>query len=55
MGDPPVGDDPNAMGAGLVQRLVETTHARELKGSLATLPRLVTNVTNLRLVVGSTQ
>ena len=31
MGDPPVGDDPNAMGAGLVERLVETTHARELK------------------------
>jgi menaquinone-dependent protoporphyrinogen oxidase len=31
MGDPPVGDDPNAMGAGLVEWLVETTHARELK------------------------
>jgi menaquinone-dependent protoporphyrinogen oxidase len=31
MGDPPVGDDPNAMGAGLADRLVETTHARELK------------------------
>jgi menaquinone-dependent protoporphyrinogen oxidase len=31
MGDPPVGDDPNAMGAGLVERLVETTYARELK------------------------
>jgi menaquinone-dependent protoporphyrinogen oxidase len=31
MGDPPVGDDPNAMGAGLVERLVETTQARELK------------------------
>jgi menaquinone-dependent protoporphyrinogen oxidase len=31
MGDPPVGDDPNAMGAGLVERLVEATHARELK------------------------
>jgi menaquinone-dependent protoporphyrinogen oxidase len=31
MGDPPVGDDPNAMGAGLIERLVETTQARELK------------------------
>ena len=31
MGDPPVGDDPNAMGAGLAERLVETTQARELK------------------------
>jgi menaquinone-dependent protoporphyrinogen oxidase len=31
VGDPPVGDDPNAMGAALVERLVETTHARELK------------------------
>ena len=31
MGDPPVGDDPNAMGAGLVERLVQTTQARELK------------------------
>ena len=31
MGDPPVGDDPDAMGAGLAERLVETTHARELK------------------------
>jgi menaquinone-dependent protoporphyrinogen oxidase len=31
MGDPPVGDDPNAMGAGLVEWLVQTTHARELK------------------------
>jgi menaquinone-dependent protoporphyrinogen oxidase len=31
MGDPPVGDDPSAMGAGLVERLVEATHARELK------------------------
>jgi menaquinone-dependent protoporphyrinogen oxidase len=30
-GEPPVGDDPNAMGAGLAERLVETTHARELK------------------------
>jgi menaquinone-dependent protoporphyrinogen oxidase len=30
-GDPPVGDDPNAMGAGLVERLVETTQARQLK------------------------
>jgi menaquinone-dependent protoporphyrinogen IX oxidase len=27
-GDPPVGDDPNAMGAGLVEWLVETTQAR---------------------------
>jgi menaquinone-dependent protoporphyrinogen oxidase len=31
MGDPPVGDDPNAMGAGLVEWLVKTTQARELK------------------------
>jgi menaquinone-dependent protoporphyrinogen oxidase len=31
MGDPPVGDDPNAMGAGLVEWLVQTTQARELK------------------------
>jgi menaquinone-dependent protoporphyrinogen oxidase len=30
-GDPPVGDDPNAMGAGLVERLVESTQAHELK------------------------
>jgi menaquinone-dependent protoporphyrinogen oxidase len=31
MGDPPVGDDPNAMGVGLAEWLVETTQARELK------------------------
>jgi menaquinone-dependent protoporphyrinogen oxidase len=31
VGDPPVGDDPNAVRAALVERLVETTHARELK------------------------
>ena len=31
VGDPPVGDDPNAMGAGLAEWLVATTQARELK------------------------
>ena len=31
VGDPPVADDPNALRAGLVERLVETTHAREHK------------------------
>ena len=31
VGDPPVGDDPNALRAGLVETLVETTHAREHK------------------------
>lgn len=31
IGDPPVGDDPNALRAGLAERLVETTHAREHK------------------------
>jgi menaquinone-dependent protoporphyrinogen oxidase len=31
VGDPPVGDDPNALRAGLAQRLVETTRAREHK------------------------
>jgi menaquinone-dependent protoporphyrinogen oxidase len=31
IGDPPIGDDPNALRAGLAERLVETTHAREHK------------------------
>ena len=31
VGDPPVADDPNALRAGLVERLVHTTHAREHK------------------------
>jgi menaquinone-dependent protoporphyrinogen oxidase len=31
VGDPPVGDDPNALRAGLAERLVKTTHAREHK------------------------
>ena len=31
VGDPPVADDSNALRAGLVERLVETTHAREHK------------------------
>jgi menaquinone-dependent protoporphyrinogen oxidase len=31
VGDPPVADDPNAVRAGLVETLVETTHAREHK------------------------
>jgi menaquinone-dependent protoporphyrinogen oxidase len=31
MGDPPVGDDPNAMSAAAIERLLETTQARELK------------------------
>jgi menaquinone-dependent protoporphyrinogen oxidase len=31
VGDPPVGDDPNALRAGLAERLVETTRAREHK------------------------
>jgi menaquinone-dependent protoporphyrinogen oxidase len=31
VGDPPPADDPAAMRAGLVERLVETTHAREHK------------------------
>ena len=31
VGDPPVADDPNALRAGLVERLIETTHAREHK------------------------
>ena len=31
VGDPPVADDPNALRAGLVERLVETTNAREHK------------------------
>jgi menaquinone-dependent protoporphyrinogen oxidase len=31
VGDPPVADDPNALRAGLVATLVETTHAREHK------------------------
>ena len=31
VGDPPVADDPNALRAGLAERLVETTHAREHK------------------------
>jgi menaquinone-dependent protoporphyrinogen oxidase len=31
VGDPPVGDDPNALRPGLAERLVETTHAREHK------------------------
>jgi menaquinone-dependent protoporphyrinogen oxidase len=31
VGDPPVGDDPDALRAGLAERLVETTHAREHK------------------------
>jgi menaquinone-dependent protoporphyrinogen oxidase len=29
VGEPPVADDPNALRAGLVERLVEATHARE--------------------------
>lgn len=29
VGDPPVADDPNALRAGLAERLVETTHARD--------------------------
>ena len=31
VGDPPVADDPNALRAGLAERLVATTHAREHK------------------------
>lgn len=31
VGEPPVADDPNALRAGLVERLVEMTHAREHK------------------------
>jgi menaquinone-dependent protoporphyrinogen oxidase len=31
VGDPPVGDDPNALRAGLAERLVETTRARDHK------------------------
>jgi menaquinone-dependent protoporphyrinogen oxidase len=31
VGDPPVGDDPNALRAGLAERLVEMTRAREHK------------------------
>jgi menaquinone-dependent protoporphyrinogen oxidase len=31
VGDPPVADDPNAVRASLVERLVEATHAREHK------------------------
>ena len=31
VGEPPVADDPDALRAGLVERLVETTHAREHK------------------------
>ena len=31
VGDPPVANDPNALRAGLADRLVETTHAREHK------------------------
>jgi menaquinone-dependent protoporphyrinogen oxidase len=31
VGDPPVADDPNAVRASVVERLVETTHAREHK------------------------
>ena len=31
VGEPPVADDPNALRAALVERLVETTHAREHK------------------------
>lgn len=31
VGDPPLADDPNALRAGLAERLVETTHAREHK------------------------
>jgi menaquinone-dependent protoporphyrinogen oxidase len=31
VGDPPIGDDPNALRAGLAEQLVETTHAREHK------------------------
>ena len=31
VGEPPVADDPNALRAGLVKRLVETTNAREHK------------------------
>jgi menaquinone-dependent protoporphyrinogen oxidase len=31
VGEPPVADDPNALRAGLVERLVETTNAREHK------------------------
>jgi menaquinone-dependent protoporphyrinogen oxidase len=31
VGDPPVADDPNALRAGLADRLVEATHAREHK------------------------
>lgn len=31
VGEPPAADDPNALRAGLAERLVETTHAREHK------------------------
>ncbi|HET6643708.1 MAG TPA: flavodoxin domain-containing protein, partial [Gaiellaceae bacterium] len=31
VGEPPVADDPDALRPGLVERLVETTHAREHK------------------------
>lgn len=31
VGEPPLADDPNALRAGLAERLVETTHAREHK------------------------
>src|SRR5262245_1050154 len=31
VGNPPVGDDPNALRAGLAERLIEMTHAREHK------------------------
>ena len=31
VGDPPMADDPNALRAGLAERLVEMTHAREHK------------------------
>ena len=31
VGDPPAADDPNALRAGLAERLVKTTHAREHK------------------------
>jgi menaquinone-dependent protoporphyrinogen oxidase len=31
VGDPPVGDDPNALRASLAERLVAATHAREHK------------------------
>ena len=46
-GDPPVGDDPNAVSSALVERLVTQTHAREHKVFAGKLDRSTLGLTEM--------